>query len=331
MARVGIGFVVSMVALGAFANPPMPDYPKIEPGPWFEVDADWPQKPDEFTWAAMPGVTVDKEDNVWLFTREVPSVQVYGPDGAYLFGWGETRGAHHIEIDREGYVWTTDIAAHIVQKHKRDGTVLLSLGTEGEAGEDETHFFKPTDVAVASNGDILVSDGYGNARVVHFKADGSYVKAWGSLGAEDGKFSIPHAIAIDSRDRIYVADRNNARIQVYNMDGDLIDSWKHLLIPWGFWITEDDTIWVCGSSPMPWQRTGEDAYAMLGIPPDDQVVMAFDTEGKLLQYFAFPKATDGEEQPGELNWVHCIALDSKGNTYLGDIKGKRLQKFVLKR
>ena len=156
MPRTGIAFVIWVVAAGAYANPPMPDYPKVEPGPWFEVDADWPKRPDAFSWAAMPGVTVDKDDNVWLFTREIPSVQVYGPDGAYQFGWGETRGSHHIEIDREGYVWTTDIASQIVQKHERDGTVLLTLGTEGEAGEDETHFFKPTDVAVAERGHLRV-------------------------------------------------------------------------------------------------------------------------------------------------------------------------------
>ncbi|HRI88218.1 MAG TPA: 6-bladed beta-propeller, partial [Candidatus Hydrogenedentes bacterium] len=185
---------------------------------------------------------------------------------------------------------------------------------------------------IASNGDIFVSDGYGNQRVVHLTKDGKFVKAWGSMGTEDGKFSIPHAIAIDSKDRIYVADRNNARVQVYNTNGELVDSWKHIIVPWGFWITAKDEVWVCGSSPMAWQEKDMKKYptAPLGCPPRDQLIMRFDTAGKVQQVYSFPKGKDGEEKPGELNWVHCIALDSKGNVYLGDIQGKRVQKFLLK-
>lgn len=312
-------------------TPPDPVYPRVNMSIWYEVDAEWPRKPADFVWEAVPGVAVDKDDNVWLFTRSTPAVQVYAPDGKYLFGWGGGKGAHHIKIDREGYVWTTDLERHAVEKHARDGTVLLTLGTPGEAAEDNAHFFMPTDVAFASNGDIYVSDGYGNARIVQFRKDGTFVRAWGSLGNTDGKFSIPHAIAIDSKDRIYVADRNNVRVQVYNAEGELIDSWTDIIVPWGFWITDKDEIWICGSSPMPWHTDLKYKTLPLGCPPKDQLIMKFDTTGKLLQLYAFPKGEDKQEKPGELNWVHCIAFDSKGNVYLGDIMGKRLQKFVPKR
>lgn len=317
-------FVMSFVMIpAAFAvAPPEPQYPHVNPAPWYEVAADWPQKPADITWAAVPGVAIDAEDNIWMATRKAPSIQVYAPDGRYLFGWGDMPGAHYIKIDREGYVWTADVHQHVVQKHKRDGEVVLTLGVEGEAGTDERHFFKPTDMAFAANGDIFVTDGYGNARVVHFDKDGKYLGAWGSLGAEDGQFSIPHGIAIDAKDRLYIADRNNARIQVYDVTGKLLDSWKSLLVPWGFWITGNDEIWVCGSSPAIWEGP------LLGIPPKDQFVMKFNTDGKLLELHMFPKAADGEEQPGQLNWVHGIALDAQGNLFLGDIKGKRLQKFI---
>jgi len=321
-----IVFVLFLLLASASASsapaPADPVYPRVNPGPWYELAADWPQKPADIEWAAVPGVAVDAEGNIWISTRRAPSVQAYAPDGRYLFGWGDAPGAHGLKIDREGYVWTTDIRTHVVQKHKRDGTVLLTLGVENEAGCDERHFFKPTDLAFASNGDIFVTDGYGNARVVHFDKDGKYLSAWGSLGTEDGQFSIPHAIVIDSKDRLYIADRNNGRIQVYNTDGKLLDSWKHILIPWVLCITDKDEIWASGSSPMIWSD------GLLGCPPKDQLVMKFNTEGKLLELQTFPKGIDGQEKPGELNWVHGIALDAQGNLFLGDIIGKRLQKFV---
>ena len=100
-------------------KPPDPVYPEVDPSPWYEVDASWPRKPADFTWAAMPGVAVDKDDNVYLFTRSTPAVQVYAPDGTMLRSWGGGTGAHHIKIDREGNVWTSDYEHHIVQKHKQ--------------------------------------------------------------------------------------------------------------------------------------------------------------------------------------------------------------------
>jgi len=302
--------------------PPNPEYPHINPGPWYELAPDWPQKPAEVSWSGIPGVALDAEGNIWMYTRNAPSMQVYAPDGRYLFGWGEAPGAHHIKIDREGFVWTADVTRHVVEKHRRDGDVVLTLGVDGEAGADERHFFRPADMAFASNGDIFVADGYGNARIVHFDKEGTYIGEWGSLGTEDGQFSIPHAIVIDSRDRLYIADRNNARIQVYSTGGELLDSWKHLLVPWGLWITDKYEIWVCGSSPAVW------AGPLLGCPPKDQLVMKFNADGRLLELHAFPKGQDEHEQPGELNWVHGIALDTQGNLYLGDINGKRLQKFL---
>jgi hypothetical protein len=305
--------------------PPDPQYPHVNPAPSYDVDAAWPAKPPDFKWGTVPGVTIDAEGNIWLYTRSAPAVQVYAPDGRYLFGWGDTTGSHQIKIDRDGYVWTANTTDHVVRKHERDGTVVMTLGVEGEAGVDERHFFKPTDMAFASNGDIFVSDGYGNARIVQFDKDGKYIKAWGALGTTDGTFSLPHAIAIDSKDRIYLADRNNARVQVYNSDGGLIDSWKHILVPWGIWITGKDEIWICGSSPMPW---AEKPGGVLGCPPKDQLIMKFNTDGKLLELFTFPKGIDGQEKPGELNWVHGIAIDSQGNLFLGDIIGQRLQKFL---
>ena len=303
-----------------------PKYPQINLATAYVVDAHWPQKPSSAQWAAMPGVAVDAHDNVWLFTRALPPVQVYDGRGKFLRAWGDEKiqGAHHIKIDHEGNVWLAVYAAHVVQKYTPEGKLLLTLGTFNEAGRDERHLTMPTDMAVTPAGDIFVADGYGNARVVHFDKEGKFVKAWGELGHKPGQFSIPHAIAVDSKGRIYVADRNNVRVQVFDPTGKFLDEWRDILVPWGFCMTKNDELWVCGSSPMQW-RKADDA---LGCPPKDQVFMRFNTHGKLLQLWTVPKGADGLERPGDLNWVHAVAVDSKGNLYAGDIIGKRAQKFV---
>ena len=305
-------------------------YPQVNLAPWYVVDPAWPQRAPGIHWAAVSAIAIDPKDNVWIFTRTNPAVQVYAADGRYVKGWWDNPKtvAHGLKLDRDGHVWLVDVGTHTVRKHDMDGKVLMTLGTEGVPGEDAQHFNKPTDVAFGPKGDIFVSDGYGNNRIVHFDAQGKFIKAWGTLGTEPARFSIPHAIAMDSKGRIYVADRNNVRVQVFNSDGKLLDSWDNIIVPWSFWVTAQDEIWICGSSPMPWRLDPKYPTAPLGCPPKDQVFMKFNTAGKLLQLWTAPKAEDGKEQPGELNWLHTMALDSQGNIYAGDIIGKRLQKFV---
>lgn len=306
-------------------------YPQINTSIWYEVDAHWPQKPAHFEWKAMPGVAVDRNDQVWAFTRSNPPVQVYGADGHLVRAWGQDtiKTAHHIKIDRDENVWIADIGNHVVRKFSPTGQVLLTLGIIGKPGDDESHLDQPTDMAIAANGDIFVSDGYGNNRIVHYNARGEFVKQWGSLGPGPNQFSIPHAIAIDSKGRLYVADRNNVRVQVYDQQGTLLDSWRNLIVPWGFWITPKDEIWICGVSPMPWREDPAYPGAPLSCPPKDQILMKFNTDGKLLQLWTIPKGADKHERPGDVNWIHAMALDSTGNIYVGDIIGQRLQKFVV--
>lgn len=117
-----------------------PDYPRVNLAPWYEVDPKWPQKPPQVEWAAMPGIAVDREDRVWIFTRAKPPIQVYDADGRFIRAWGSATigSAHHIEIDHEGNVWLADIGLHVVRKFSPGGEVLLTLGTPGEAGEDRS-------------------------------------------------------------------------------------------------------------------------------------------------------------------------------------------------
>jgi hypothetical protein len=305
-----------------------PKYPRVNTTSTYVVDPAWPHLPSGMRWGHVPGLAVDATDNVYVFTRAEPPVQVFSSTGKFLRGWAqkEIKSAHHIRIDHEGNVWVADVGDHVVHKYTPEGKLLMTLGTRGKAGRDEKHFYMPTDMAITRTGDIFVSDGYGNARIVHFDRRGNFLHAWGELGHGPGQFSIPHSIAVDSRGRLFVADRNNVRIQVFDQKGTYLEEWRNLVVPWGLWITPKDEIWVCGSSPMQWRKEDKS----LGCPPRDQVCMKFTREGKLLQLFTIPKGLDGLERAGEVNWVHAIAVDSGGNLYLGDIVGRRAQKFKVR-
>jgi hypothetical protein len=323
-------FALALQSAGA-APPPPPDYPRVNLAPHYRVDPKWPQRPPGIPWGHVPSIALDRQENVWIYTRTNPVVQVYSPEGRYLKSWREENTnttPHSIKFDRDGNVWLADAGLHVVRKFSPEGKVLLTLGTLGEAGEDQRHFFKPTDLDFAPNGDLFIADGYGNSRIVHFTKEGRYVKAWGTLGIEPARFSIPHAIAADSRGRLYVADRNNVRIQVFDASGKLLDVWANILVPWNFWVSPKDDIWVCGSSPMPWVTDPKYPTAPLGCPPKDQLFIKFSADGKVQQLWTLPKGEDDQEKPGDVNWLHAIALDSKGNVYLGDIIGRRVQKFV---
>ncbi len=301
-------------------------YPHVNTAVRYEVDPYWPRRPKNATWEAVPGVAVDERQRVWLFTRSAIPIQVYDAGGKYLRGWGGDlcKTPHGLSLDHQGNVWVTDCGEHVVMQFTPEGKLTKTLGTRGVAGDDRDHFDQPTDVAVAPDGEIFVADGYGNSRIVHFDREGEFVKQWGKPGVEPGEFSIPHAIVRDPRGRLYVADRNNVRIQVFDESGRLLDVWNNLLVPWGLCVGNDDDIWACGSSPMKWLPDQE----CLGCPPKDQLVMRFSPSGKLLALWTFPKGEDGEERPGELNWIHDVALDREGNLYVGDIIGRRLQKFI---
>lgn len=290
----------------------------------YAVDVAWPQKPDHFKWGQMPGITVDNQDQVYIFTRSRPAVQVYRPNGKFLRAWNveDFAGAHYIRIGPEGNVWTANINSHVIRKYSPEGKLLLTLGQPGRAGSDRSHFDRPTDMVILPTGDIFVTDGYGNRRVMHFDATGKYVNQWGQEGTRPGRFALPHSIVADSNGRLYVADRENARIQVFDTKGKLLAVWSDIMIPWGLWLTKKEELWVCGSS-----RVKDDTGKWLVTPPSDQVLLKLSLKGKVLLRVPLKKTTAPPGKPGELNWVHGIAVDSKGSLYLGDIQGHRAQKF----
>lgn len=310
-------------------DPPLVDYPRANVNFGYFVDEQWPKGKSAYAWKAMSSIAIDDMGNVWTFNRGEMPIQVYSPDGKLISQWGKDYflTPHQLVFSADGNVLVADAHTHTVYKFSRDGDLLLTLGVPGEPGEDTKHFKMPTDVVEGTQGEIFVADGYRNNRVIVFNKKGEFIRQWGELGTKPGQFSLPHSIARDSKGNIYVADRNNSRIQVFTPEGKFVSEWKNVCQPWTVRITKNDEVYICGASPSQWRK--EDV--MVGIPPKDQIVMKFDTNGRVLEWWSFPKGPDVADagvKPGELSWVHGIAIDSSGNLYLGDIMGQRVQKFL---
>jgi sugar lactone lactonase YvrE len=322
VACVAVGLIVFARESPDPLAQPAEIYPHVNAGETFRVDPNWPAATSAVSPGGVTGVAVAADGHVWVVGVGRPPVREYDATGQFLRGWGEgeLEQGHQIRLDRDGNIWIADAGRHCVHKFRPDGTRLLTLGTPGEPGDDATHFHEPTDMAITSKGDIFVSDGYVNARIAHFRGNGTFVKAWGSRGSKPGQFSLVHGILADGRGRILVADRNNSRIQVFDQEGKFLTQWADVIVPWGMWLTGKGEVWVCGSSPAAWR----DKQRALATPPHDQLLMRFDLDGRLLQLWAAPLG----DKPGQLNWAHGIAADEQGNLYCGDFMGRRAQKFI---
>src|ERR1700682_3809360 len=222
--------IVSAVAVFAQSNP----YRAVE---------GWPQLPSNIKWGAVISVDCDAKGNIWVFHRSQPPILKFDRSGKLLASFGTDMFVqpHGMTIDREGNLWVTDAQdkdgkGQQVFKFSPEGKVLMTLGKAGVAGEGPDTFSGPTDVVIAANGNIFVSDGHvanSNGRVVKFAKDGKFIKAWGKRGSGPGEFDTPHSIAMDSRGRLFVADRGNSRIQIFDQEGRFLDQWKRFGRPSG--------------------------------------------------------------------------------------------------
>lgn len=217
----------------------------------YRLVPDWGRLPNGAAWGEVPGMAIDQTGRLFAFHRAQPPIVELDRDGRVLKVWGEGLFAwpHGMRVDRFGYLWVTDGLARDgkgqqVFKFTRDGQLLMTLGTKGVRGEGPDTFGGPTDVAVADNGDIFVADGHQNARIVKFTKDGVFLKAWGRKGSGPGEFDLPHTLAFDSRGRLFVGDRSNNRIQIFDQDGTFLDQWTQFGTPSGIFISRDDTLYV---------------------------------------------------------------------------------------
>ena len=197
----------------------------------------------------VSAVATDSNNNVFVFHRGelADPIIVFDSEGKYLRSFGREfnfANEHGMRIDRYDNLWVTDNRAHTVMKLSTDGELLMTLGIKGQAGVTDETFDRPADIAFGPNDELYVADGYGNARVVKYDSQGNFVKAWGTPGTEPGQFDLVHSIATDSSGNVYVADRENNRIQIFDSEGNFLRMWTHLGATQNIFITPGDEVWV---------------------------------------------------------------------------------------
>jgi peptidylamidoglycolate lyase len=269
----------------------------------YEVSTNWAQLPAGVEWGPVIAVAFDGKDNIWVlrWMGFEPSVIAVTTQGKYLKSWGKGlfgRGAHSIYVDRDGFIWTTDNVDNTVYKFDQQGKVLMTLGKRGVAGDNASQdaFDGPSGVLVAPNGEIYVTDGYRNSRIVKFSKDGKFQKIiGGTKSSEPGLFDLPHGVVMDSRGRLVVADRNNKRVQILDKDGKFVEQWADLklLNPSGLLITADDTVYVSDTN-----RANPDMSTITVVK-----------SGKILNVIT-----------GLAGLPHQIAMDRTGALYMADTK-----------
>jgi DNA-binding beta-propeller fold protein YncE len=210
---------------------------------------------------------------------------------------------HGLSFDAEGNLWASDDLGHIVVKMDSNGRVRMVLGRKNVKGETSDTFNRPTDVAFGLAGEIYVADGYGNSRVVKFTKSGEFIKAWGTRGDGPGEFNLPHAIAVDQQGRVYVGDRENYRMQVFDEDGKFLAQWNHVGSPWGIAITPDGFLYMT------------DGY--------NNRVVKLNLQGEVQGVLGRPGRL-----PGQFDYCHHLAVGPSGSIYVAEIKNWRPQKFT---
>ena len=216
----------------------------------YKVDQNWARLPAGTTWDGNTSwITADGKGQVVVLVRTAPYFRVLARDGAFVKAFGDEglfQSAHSVTIDAQGVLWATDSAAHVVHKVSPEGRLLMTLGKKGVAGDNTSRdlFNQPNHVALAPNGDIYVSDGYVNARVVHFSSDGRFVRIIGGVkGSQPGQLQLPHGVALDSRGRILINDSDNQRVSVFDKEGAFVEAWSYPSRG-GIAVAADDTVYI---------------------------------------------------------------------------------------
>ncbi len=312
------------VALLAQAPAPPPGRPtdrpradevaRLKQGPPlpYTVAADWPQMPKGYNFGEASGVDVDKQGNVWVFNRGRWPVMEFDRSGRMLQAWTDdtfrVKSAHGLRVGPDGNLWCVDVEGHVVFKMSPDGRVLMVLGNrQGVPGNNDAQdaFNRPTNLAFLPNGNFYVSDGYVNSRVIEFTPEGEYIRHWGRKGSGDGEFNLVHDVVVDSRGRVYVADRTNERIQVFDEEGKFLAKWTGIGAPWGLaYSPGEQAIYMCDGK---YNRISK-------LNLEGQVLGVLSSWGKA---------------PGKVDYVHSIAIDPADNSlYTVEIKNWRVQKWL---
>jgi sugar lactone lactonase YvrE len=313
-ARLALILLFAVAAGNALAQRPSIPPQTIEGValPYLVIDpADAVVLPPGFEWDQVASVAVDARNHLYVLHRgDTPFIE-FDPDGRFVrsFGEGLFMRAHSLTLDGDDHFWVTDVGAHTVMQLDRDGGVLMTLGTPGEAGDwDETagsrRFDQPTDVAIGPDGSVFVTQGHGRAepKVLKFDAAGRYLRSWGERGTHPWQFAVAHSIAIDEDGLVYVADRENRRIQIYDLEGNFLRGWNYRGMACSLTLAADGYL-----------------YLVTGF--DGQVVK-LDRRGSIAGVQGRPG-----EGAGEYGEAHDIAVNGRGEIFVADVVNRRLQRL----
>ena len=298
----------------------------------YELIENWLKIPDDYVFGNPTGVALKSNENLVVFHRGSRSWQVPMPkekiiedtfieidkfSGEIIKSWGSDLFImpHGLEIDKEDNIWVTDVGLHQVIKFDSNGNELMVLGVENTPGKDSLHFNLPTDLAVSENGSFYVSDGYGNSRIVKFSSSGEYLFEWGVFGENKNEFNIPHGIDLDMEGNVYVADRENNKIQKYDSLGNFIAEWKNEIIGQLYSINVNNDYLF-----------GIDYIGYENLTPLGSDIIKFDLDLNIKSKFGRSGNYNGQKAR-----YHDIQINNNGDIYVGDILNNTIQKFRQKK
>jgi DNA-binding beta-propeller fold protein YncE len=299
----------------------------------YELVDGWAKLPEGWSFLDVGGICIDAQDRLYILNRSERPIIVLDREGNLLNSWGEGffNRAHGSCIGPDGNIYCTDDRNHIVAKFTTDGKLLMMLGTQGQSSDSgylrtwdfweslariqrgAPPFNRPTGIAVTKTGDMYIADGYGNARVHKFSPDGKLLFSWGEPGGAPGQFRLPHNIWLDKQERVWIADRENSRIQIFNAKGKFITEWTDVIRPTHVFIDKEDTVYI-----------SELCLRVSIFTIDGKLIARWGNEGK-------------EKETALFHAPHVIAVDSRGDLYVGEVsktsagvdKGSRtIQKFA---
>jgi poly(3-hydroxybutyrate) depolymerase/sugar lactone lactonase YvrE len=290
----------------------------------FRPVADFLKLPEGMKLGPCSGVDLDSRGNLYVIQRQSPPVLCFDSAGKFLRSWGtqligrdsDMQGAHGLRVDRDDFIWIVDRDRHLVRKFDPSGQLLLTIGTDGKPGTGANQFNRPADVSFGPSGEIYVADGYGNSRVVKFDATGKFLKTWGEKGTAPGQFDLPHSLAVGPDGRVYVCDRYNWRIQIFDSEGALQETWADIV-----------------AAGIVFGQGGE-----LFVSDGISKVMLLDREGRIVRFWGHEPEelglTKGQKvvppiaSPGGFRFSpHLFAADRQGNLYLADVPNQMLHKL----
>ena len=307
----------------------------VQPNPYTAIEK-WGRLPPGRTWGSTSAVDVAPNGHIWVAERcgantcagsSLAPILEFDASGTLLksFGAGLLIFPHGFLVDRGGNVWVTDAQGrdgkgHQVLKFSPDGKLLLTLGKAGVAGAGPDELNQPSDVAVAENGDIFVADGHdagSNMRIVKYTKDGKFIKSWGKPGTGPGELNVPHALTFDSKGRLFVADRANNRLQIFDQEGKLLDEWKQFSRVSGIYIDRNDVLYAADSESNTKRNPGWKRGIRVGSARDGKVT-------------AFIPDPEPKPDHSATSGAEGVAADAQGNIFGAEVGPMMIRKYVRK-